>query len=50
MKSDISRLDPLIPRLVLRHKPKKVSVIAAMRKLLLIANAVYKNKTVYVPG
>jgi len=37
-------------RLVLQHKPKKVAVIAAMRKLLLIAHAVYKNKTVYVPG
>lgn len=37
-------------RLVLRHKPKKLAVIAAMRKLLLIAHAVYKNKTVYVPG
>jgi hypothetical protein len=28
---------------------KKVAVIAAMRKLLLIAHAVYKNKTVYAP-
>jgi transposase len=37
-------------RLVSKHKPKKVAVIAAMRKLLLIAHAVYKNKTVYVPG
>lgn len=37
-------------RLVLKHKPKKVAVIAAMRKLLLIAHAIYKNKTVYVPG
>ena len=37
-------------RLVLKHKPKKVAVIAAMRKLLLIAHAIHKNKTVYVPG
>ena len=29
---------------------QKVAVIAAMRKLLLLAHAVYKNKTVYVPG
>ena len=37
-------------RLVSKHKPKKVAVIAAMRKLLLITHAVYKNKAVYVPG
>lgn len=37
-------------RLVSKHKPKKVAVIAAMRKLLLIAHAIYKKKTVYVPG
>ena len=37
-------------RLVSKHKPKKVAVIACMRKLLLIAHAIYKNKTVYVPG
>jgi len=37
-------------RLVSKHKPKKVAVIAAMRKLLLIAHAIYQNKTVYVPG
>jgi len=37
-------------RLVSKHKPKKVAVIAAMRKLLLIAHAIYKNKTVYVTG
>jgi len=37
-------------RLVLKHKLKKVAVIAAMRKLLLIVHAIYKNKTVYVPG
>ena len=37
-------------RLVSKHKPKKVAVIACMRKLLLMAHAIYKNKTVYVPG
>ena len=37
-------------RLVSKHKPKKLAVIAAMRKLLLIAHAIYKNKTFYVPG
>ena len=37
-------------RLVLKHKPKKVAVIAAMLKLLLIAHTIYKNKMVYVPG
>jgi len=34
-------------RLVRNHKPKKLAVIAAMRKLLLIAHAVYKTKKVY---
>jgi transposase len=34
-------------RLVLNHKPKKLAVIAAMRKLLLIAHAIYKNRVVY---
>jgi len=34
-------------RLVRNHKPKKLAVIAAMRKLLLIAHAVYRSKTVY---
>jgi len=37
-------------RLVAKHKPKKLAVIAAMRKLLLMAHATYKNKTVYVPA
>lgn len=37
-------------RLVSKHKPKKVAVIACMRKLLLIAHAIYKNKMDYVPG
>ncbi|MBN1971773.1 MAG: IS110 family transposase, partial [Candidatus Delongbacteria bacterium] len=37
-------------RLVSRHKPKKLAVIASMRKLLLMAHAIYKNKTVYIPA
>lgn len=35
-------------RLLAHHKPKKVAVIAAMRKLLLVAHAIYRNKTEYV--
>jgi transposase len=34
-------------RLVSNHKPKKLAVIAAMRKLLLIAHAVYKTERDY---
>lgn len=34
-------------RLVNNHKPKKLAVIAAMRKLLLIAHAVYRNGESY---
>ena len=37
-------------RLIDNHKPKKVAVIACMRKLLLVAHAVYQQKTEYVPG
>lgn len=35
-------------RLIENHKPKKVALIAAMRKLLLIAHAVYKNKVEFL--
>jgi len=35
-------------RIVSKHKAKKLAVIASMRKLLLMAHAIYKNKTVYV--
>ena len=45
-----TKIKAFYERLVARHKPKKVAVIASMRKLLLIAHAIYKNKTVYVPG
>jgi len=34
-------------RLVNNHKPKKLAVIVAMRKLLLIAHAVYISKVPY---
>ena len=34
-------------RLIRNHKPKKLAVIAAMRKLLLISHAVYKGKAAY---
>jgi len=37
-------------RLVSNHKPKKLAVIAAMRKLILVAHSIYYNKTEYVPG
>lgn len=35
-------------RLIEHHKPKKVAVIACMRKLLLVAHAVHRNRTEYV--
>jgi len=35
-------------RLIDRHKPKKVAVIACMRKLLLVAHAIHRNRTEYV--
>ena len=36
-------------RLLSHHKPKMVAVIAVMRKLLLVAHALYRSKTAYVP-
>ena len=35
-------------RLIEHHKPKKVAVIACMRKLLLVAHAIHRNRTEYV--
>jgi len=35
-------------RLLAHHKAKKLAVIASMRKLLLIAHAMYQNKTEYI--
>jgi len=38
------RIKTVYKRLINNHKSKKVALIAAMRKLLLIAHAIYKNK------
>ena len=35
-------------RLLAHHKTKKLAVIASMRKILLIAHAMYRDKTEYV--
>ena len=35
-------------RLLANHKPKKLAIIASMRKILLIAHAMYRDKTEYV--
>ena len=37
-------------RLISNHKPKKLAVIASMRKLILMAHSIYYNKIEYVPG
>ena len=37
-------------RLLAHHKTKKLAIIASMRKLLLIAHAMYRDKTEYVAG
>ena len=38
------RIKAIYERLINNHKSKKVVIIAAMRKLVLIAHAIYKNK------
>lgn len=38
------KIKTVYERLVENHKPKKLALIAAMRKLVLIAHAIYKNK------
>ena len=38
------RIKAVYERLINNHKSKKVAIIAAMRKLVLIAHAIYKNK------
>jgi transposase len=38
------KIKAVYERLVENHKPKKLALIAAMRKLVLIAHAIYKNK------
>ena len=35
-------------RLLVNHKTKKLAIIASMRKLLLIAHGMYKDKTQYI--
>lgn len=35
-------------RLLAHHKPRKLAIIASMRKILLIAHAMYRDKTEYV--
>jgi transposase len=41
------RVKAVYERLIKNHKPKKLALIAAMRKLVLIAHAVYKNKVAF---
>jgi len=43
------RIQAFYQRLLQNHKVKKLTVIAAMRKMILIAHAIYQNKTEYVP-
>lgn len=43
------RIKAFYQRLLRNHKVKKLAVIAAMRKMILIAHAIYRNKTEYVP-
>ena len=40
-------IKPFYDRLIIKHKLPKIALIAAMKKLLLIAHAVYNNKTKY---
>ena len=41
------KIKALYNRLLANNKPKKVALIAAMRKLIIIAHAIYRDKTVY---
>ena len=41
------RVKAVYERLINHHKPKKLALIAAMRKLVLIAHTVYKNKVAF---
>jgi len=43
------RIQAFYQRLLRNHKEKKLAVIAAMRKMILIAHAIYRDKTEYVP-
>ncbi len=42
------RIKVFYQRLLANHKPKKLALIASMRKILLIAHAMYRDKTEYV--
>ena len=42
-----SQIKPFYDRLIKKHKVPKVALIAVMKKLLLIAHAIYKNNTKY---
>lgn len=44
------RISAFYQRLLQNHKVKKTAVIAAMRKMILIAHAIYRDKTEYVPA
>jgi len=44
------RIQAFYQRLLQNHKVKKTAVIAAMRKMVLIAHAIYRDKTEYVPA
>lgn len=44
------RIRAFYQRLLRNHKVKKTAVIAAMRKMILIAHAIYRDKTEYVPA
>ena len=41
------KIKALYDRLLANNKPKKVALIAAMRKLIIIAHEIYRDKTVY---
>jgi len=43
------RIRVFYQRLLRNHKVKKLAVIAAMHKMILIAHAIYRDKTEYVP-
>ena len=44
------RIKVFYQRLLRNHKVKKLAVIATMRKMILIAHAIYRDKTEYVPA
>lgn len=42
------KIKAIYDRLIANHKPKKVALIAAMRKLILTAHTMHKDKTVFL--